>query len=149
MGGWIGLLVATARTERIQGFVGIAAAPDFTRDLMWEGYDEDIRQTLMTDGVYYEPTEYGDEPYAVSYNLITEADQHLILNRPIQLDCPVRLLHGQKDADVPAHWSERICAALTSNDVVITYVKNGDHRLSSDADLKRLCAAVKELSVLS
>ncbi|WP_138379111.1 alpha/beta hydrolase [Luteithermobacter gelatinilyticus] len=147
MGGWIGLLVALEITERVLGFVGIAAAPDFTRELMWDLYDEGIRATLQRDGVYYEPSEYSEEPYPITMNLIQEGDHHLLFGRGgIELNCPVRLLHGLEDRDVPPHWSQRICDNLVSDDVTITYVKKGDHRLSTEDDLRRLCQAVADLS---
>ncbi|WP_321397274.1 alpha/beta hydrolase [Emcibacter sp.] len=145
MGGWIGLLVALEVKDRLSAFIGIAPAPDFTRDLMWDSYSPEIQEKLRRDGVYYEPSEYSDEPYAISYRLIEEGDNHLLLGGPIELDCPVRLIHGQRDEDVPARWSQRISDALVSVDVEITYIKNGDHRLSSDKDLKRLCLTLDTL----
>lgn len=146
MGGWIGLLVALERKDRVQAYVGLAAAPDFTRELCWNQYSDEIKATLKKDGVYYEACDYGDDPYAITMNLIEEGDQHLLLDKPIELDCPVRLIQGMKDPDVPYKTAERIAENLTSEDVVITYVKNGDHRLSGDDDLKRLCRTVKEIS---
>lgn len=146
MGGWIGLLVALERKDRVQAYVGLAAAPDFTRELCWNQYSDEIKATLKKDGVYYEACDYGDDPYAITMNLIEEGDQHLLLDKPIELDCPVRLIQGMKDPDVPYKTAERIAENLTSEDVVITYVKNGDHRLSGDDDLKRLCRIVKEVS---
>lgn len=146
MGGWIGLLVALDRKDRVQAYVGLAAAPDFTRELCWNQYSDEIKATLKKDGVYYEACDYGDDPYAITMKLIEEGDQHLLLGKPIELNCPVRLIQGMKDPDVPYKTAERIAENLTSEDVVITYVKNGDHRLSGDDDLKRLCRTVKEIS---
>jgi len=146
MGGWIGLLCALKRKERVKGFVGLAAAPDFTRELCWDLYSDEIKETLRQDGVYYEACDYGDDPYPMTMKLLEEGNDHLLLNREIDLDCPVRLIQGMRDPDVPAITAQRICAALKSDDVIITYVKNGDHRLSTAADLKRLCQIVKELS---
>lgn len=146
MGGWIGLLVALDRKDRVQAYVGLAAAPDFTRELCWNLYSDEIRATLKKDGVYYEACDYGDDPYAITMKLIEEGDQHLLLGKPIGLDCPVRLIQGMKDPDVPYKTAERLAENLTSEDVVITYVKNGDHRLSGEDDLKRLCRIVKEIS---
>lgn len=146
MGGWIGILCALARKARVKGFVGLAAAPDFTRELCWDQYSDEIKATLKRDGVYYEACDYGDDPYAMTLTLLQEGNDHLIMDRQIDLDCPVRLIQGMKDPDVPWATAQRISDRLKSEDVVITYVKNGDHRLSTDADLKRLCQVVKEIS---
>ena len=146
MGGWIGLLVSLARKERVQAFIGIACAPDFTRELMWDKFLPEIRETLKRDGIYLEPSDYGDEPYKVTYDLIQEGEKHCILDKVIDLNCPVRLFHGLKDGDVPSTISTRIAEKLTGDDVVISYNKNGDHRLSAEADLLRLKQALIELS---
>lgn len=146
MGGWIGLLAALARKDRVRAFTGLAAAPDFTRDLCWDLYSDEIKETLHRDGVYYEACDYGDDPYPMTLNLLKEGNDHLLLDGEIALDCPVRLIHGLRDPDVPPDTAQRLCDRLTSDDVVITYIKNGDHRLSTDDDLKRLCRIVKELS---
>lgn len=146
MGGWIGLLCALELGDRVKGFVGLAAAPDFTRELCWDQYSDEIKATLERDGVYYEPCDYGDDPYPMTMTLLQEGDAHLLLDKEIDLTCPVRLIQGMKDPDVPPVTAQRISDCLKSEDVVITYVKNGDHRLSTDADLKRLCQVVKEIS---
>lgn len=146
MGGWIGLLAALARRERIKAFIGIAAAPDFTKELMWDKYSKTIRETLKKEGVYFEPSDYGDEPYQVTYELIKEGESHLLLNNPIDLNCPVRLFHGLKDQDVPSEYSSRISDRVVSDDVIISYNKSGDHRLSTDEDLRRLEQALIEVS---
>lgn len=146
MGGWIGLLAAVARRDRVRGFMGIAVAPDFTKRLCWDLYPAEIRETLERDGVYYEPSDYGDDPYPFTLKLIREGNDHLMLEAPIELDCPARLFHGQQDADVPAEFSQFTADALTSRDVVITLIKNGDHRLSQDTDIKRYCAAIDALA---
>lgn len=145
MGGWIGLLTCLARKDRIKAFIGIAVAPDFTRELMWDQYSDDIKETLKKDGIYLEPSEYSDEPYRVSYALINDGENHILLNKPIELNCPVRLFHGLKDTSVPHQNSARVAEKLTSEDVTISYNKQGDHRLSSDADLQRLKRALIEL----
>lgn len=146
MGGWIGLLAALARKGRVRAFVGLAAAPDFTRDLCWDLYSDEIKETLYRDGVYYEPCDYGDDPYPMTLNLLEEGNDHLLLDGEIELDCPVRLIQGMRDPDVPPETAQRICDKLTSDDVVISYIKNGDHRLSTEDDLMRLCRIVKEVS---
>ncbi len=146
MGGWIGLLVSLERKERIRAFIGIASAPDFTRELMWDKFSPEMRETLKRDGVYLEPSDYSDEPYKVTYDLIKEGEKHCILDKVIDLKCPARLFHGLKDYDVPSTTSMRIAEKLTSDDVVIRYNKNGDHRLSGDEDLSRLKQALIELA---
>lgn len=146
LGGWVGLLVTLERSERVKAFIGIAAAPDFTRELMWERYSPTIRQTLKTDGVYLEPSDYSEEPYKVSYGLIQDGENHILLNKPIKINCPVRLFHGLEDTDVPSEYSTRIAEKLSSRDVIISFNKSGDHRLSSDADLERLKQALVEFA---
>ncbi|RMF08878.1 MAG: alpha/beta hydrolase [Alphaproteobacteria bacterium] len=145
MGGWIALLAALARPERVVGVVGIAAAPDFTRDLMWERYSEEQRSILQSEGFIEEPSEYSDEPYVITYRLIEEARDHILLDRPVAIHVPVRLLHGMQDADVPWQTALRLADRLESEDVTVTLVKNGDHRLSEPADIDRICAAVDDL----
>jgi len=145
MGGWIALLAALARPDRVAGLVGIAAAPDFTRDLMWDSYSEADRETLKSQGFLEEPSEYSDEPYVISYRLIEEGYDHILLDGPVGLTCPVRLLQGMKDNDVPWETALRLADRLTSNDVVVQLVKGGDHRLSTPADLERLFRAVDDL----
>jgi pimeloyl-ACP methyl ester carboxylesterase len=144
MGGWIMLLVALARRERIKGLVGIAPAPDFVLR-MWDKFSDEQRQALERDGVFYEPSEYSEEPYAITMKLIEDGRDHLLLDKPIALDCPVRLLQGIRDPDVPWQTSLQLSDALAGTDVRVTLVKDGDHRLSTDADLQLLCRTVDDL----
>lgn len=144
MGGWIALLVAPARKERVAGLVGIAAAPDFTEVLMWETMTFEQRRTLMDEGALHIPSQYG-EPYPITRGLIEDGRKHLLLEAPIALDCPVRLLHGQCDPDVPWAMALRIAEQLTSEDVQVTLVKDGDHRLSRPQDLALLMRTVGAL----
>lgn len=146
MGGWIMLLTALARPERIAGLVGVAAAPDFTEALMWQQFSPEIRATLERDGVYYEPTEYNPEPYAITMELIVEGRNHLLMDAPIPISCPVRLIHGTADPDVPCALAQDLMDRLASSDVEVTLVKDGGHRLSEPQDLARLTAAVAALS---
>ena len=138
MGGWIMLLAALAQPERICGLVGIAAAPDFTEDLIWSQADAAQRKAIMEEGVYREPSPYGDEPYTITRALIEDGREHLLLRRPIPLTCPVRLIHGLEDPDVPWDLSLKLAAALDSEDVETLLVKGGDHRLSEPRDIARL-----------
>ncbi|MCG8359086.1 MAG: alpha/beta hydrolase [Kiloniellales bacterium] len=145
MGGWIMLLTALARPERVAGMVGIAAAPDFTEDLMWQRYAPEIRTTLEREGIYEEPSEYSDEPYRITMKLIEDGRRHLLLRAPIPLTCPLRLIHGTADAAVPWETSLRIMERIESEDVEVTLVKEGDHRLSEPHDLHRLEAVIDGL----
>ncbi|HYI73281.1 MAG TPA: alpha/beta hydrolase, partial [Skermanella sp.] len=144
MGGWMMLLTALARPDRVAGLVGIAAAPDFTEDLIWSTLDEADRTTLMETGVLMQPSDYG-EPYPYTRHLIEDGRKHLLLRQTIPLTCPVRLLHGMRDADVPWRTSQRIAERLAGEDVRITLVKDGDHRLSREQDIALLCRTVAEL----
>ena len=144
MGGWIMLLTALARPERVAGLIGIAAAPDFTEDLMYARFDEAARQALEREGVYYEPSDY-DEPYPITKRLIDEARSHLLLRGRIPITAPARLLHGMRDEAVPWEWSAKLAGQLESEDVEITLVKAGDHRLSEPADIARLERTLVEL----
>jgi pimeloyl-ACP methyl ester carboxylesterase len=144
MGGWIALLTALARPDRVAGLVGVAAAPDFTEDLIWAQLDENERYVLMEDGVLYEDSAYG-EPYPYTRELIEDGRRHLLLREPIPLTCPVRLLHGMRDADVPWRTSQRLSDRLAGEDARITLVKDGDHRLSRPQDIALLCQTVGDL----
>lgn len=145
MGGWIALLTALQRRERIAGLVGIAAAPDFTEDLLWAAFPPDKRERLAQDGVLHMPSEYGDKPYSITLRLIEDGRRRLLLRGPIDLDCPVRLLHGMRDPDVPWQRSLRLADKLTTNDVRVHLIKDGDHRLSREENLALLCRTVEEL----
>ena len=144
MGGWIALLVALARSPRVVGLIGIAAAPDFTEVLMWQSMSFEQRATIMRDGILREPSKYG-EPYRITRALIEDGRNHLLLGRPIALNCPIRLLHGQCDPDVPWEISLRIAEQVTSEDVRVILVKDGDHRLSRPCDLVLLRQTVAAL----
>ncbi|MDB5415326.1 MAG: alpha/beta hydrolase [Rubritepida sp.] len=137
MGGWISLLLALRHPGRIAGLIGIAAAPDFTEDLMWARFPETVREEIQRDGIWRRPSAYG-EAYPITLALIEDGRRHLVLRTPIALDAPVRLLHGQADADVPWQHSLRIAECLTGQDVVVTLVKGGDHRLSTPENLALL-----------
>jgi hypothetical protein len=137
MGGWIALLAALARPQRIAALIGIAAAPDFTEALMWEAMTFEERATLMRDGIIHVPSQYGG-PYPITRSLIEDGRTRLLLNDQISIECPVRLLHGQQDPDVPWEMALRIADQLTGADVRVTLVKDGDHRLSRPQDLALL-----------
>lgn len=145
MGGWIALLAALRRAERVAGLIGIAAAPDFTEDLIWATMPPEKREVLQRDGIVREPSAYSETPYGITMALIREGRQHLLLRGPIALACPVRLLHGMLDPDVPWQRSLRLADKLTTQDVRVHLIKDGDHRLSRDADLALLTRTVEEL----
>ncbi len=138
MGGWIMLLAALARPQRVAGLIGIASAADLTETLLWARLDPASRHQIRTQGHIHLPSEYGEARYGISWNLIAEGRKHLLLQRPIALTCPVRLLHGMGDTEVPWEISQRIAHQLAGQDVQIILVKDGDHRLSRDTDLKLL-----------
>jgi pimeloyl-ACP methyl ester carboxylesterase len=137
MGGWIALLVALARPERVAGLVGIAAAPDFTEALMWQAMAPAERETLIRMGILHVASQYGD-PYPITRALIEDGRTRLLLGGSIALDCPVRLLHGQRDPDVPWETALRIADRVAAEDVQVVLVKDGDHRLSRPQDLALL-----------
>jgi pimeloyl-ACP methyl ester carboxylesterase len=145
LGGWIGLLAAVARPERVRGFIGIAPAVDMTRRL-WQRADETVKARLRQDGVWIRPSEYDPAGYPITLRLIEEGDDHLLLPGPIPFDGPVRLLHGQRDDAVPWRLSLEIAEALRSDRVEVTLIKDGDHRLSGDADIARLLHAVETVA---
>ncbi len=146
MGGWIALLTALAMPGRIAGLIGVAAAPDFTEALMWEAMAPPERARLLREGVLLAPSRYGD-PTPITRRLIEEGRRHLLLGGEIALDCPVRLLHGQRDLEVPWETALRLAAGRRGDDVQVTLVKDGDHRLSRPQDLALLIHTVAALAV--
>jgi pimeloyl-ACP methyl ester carboxylesterase len=145
LGGWIMLLAARARPARIVGLLGVAAAPDFTEDLILPALGPSDREVLERDGVVAVYSPYDPEPTPVTKLILEEGRRHLVLREPIALDCPVRLIHGMRDADVPWRTSLRLADRLRSEDVEIMLVKAGDHRLSTPRDLDRLCDTLELL----
>jgi len=142
MGGWIACLMAIARPERIRAIVGIAPAVDFTQALLWPRLDADARRQIEEEGVWLRPSVYDDGPYPITKTLIEDGKSHLLMPGPIPFKGPVRLIHGMQDDAVPWEHSLRIADAMESEDVEIALVKDGEHRLSRDADLARLISAV-------
>jgi len=145
MGGWIMLLVALARPARVAGLVGVAAAPDFTEELMWRRFDPELRARLERGETHREKSDYAAEGYPITLRLIEEGRKHLLLDRPIAVHVPVRLLHGMRDQSVPWSTASRIAASLLSEDVTVKLIKDGDHRLSREQDLAILFDTVDEL----
>ena len=145
MGGWLSLLAARARPERLAGLMLIAAAPDFTERMLLKGLSAEDRATLQRDGRLERPSQYSPEPSVFTWKLIEEGRKHLVLDKKLALPCPVHLLHGQSDPDVPWEYSLQIAAHLEAPEVITTFVKGGDHRLSTPADIARLITTVEEL----
>ena len=141
MGGWLALLVALARPERLAGLVGIAAAPDFTD---W-GFTQEQKLQILREGRIERPSDYGDQPYVTTKAFWQSGEANRLLHGPIAIDCPVRLLHGQRDDVVPWRNALTLAQQLRSADVQTVLIKDGDHRLSRDQDLARLIDAVATL----
>jgi pimeloyl-ACP methyl ester carboxylesterase len=145
MGGWIMLLAALARPSRVFALVGIAAAPDFTENLVWPRLDPAQQRQLRDTGAVTLPSEYDPAGYTYRLNLFEDGKRHLVMRRVIALECPVRLFHGMNDASVPWQTSFSLAEHLASRDVVVTLIKDGDHRLSREGDLERLGRTLDEL----
>ena len=135
IGGWVMLLAALARPERVAALVGIAAAPDATETLMWARFAPEMREQIMREGAARLPSAYSPDGYVFTRGLIEDGRQHLLMGEPIAITCPVRLLQGMQDPDVPWQTSLALADKLSSRDVEVTLVKNGDHRLSTERDL--------------
>jgi pimeloyl-ACP methyl ester carboxylesterase len=151
MGGWLALLMARELKRRggngaasIAGMVLIAPAVDFTEELMWKRFTPEIKRELEATGVWARPSQYSPEPYLVTRQLIEESRNHLLLGNMIETGCPVRILQGVEDPDVPWRHAVELTSRLASDDVVLTLVKDGDHRLSRPEDIERMLAAVAE-----
>jgi pimeloyl-ACP methyl ester carboxylesterase len=152
MGGWMALLLARALADRdakeatLAGLVLIAPAPDFTEQLMWNAFSDEVREEIRTKGVWMRPSEYGDgTPYPITRALIEEGRNHLLLGSAIEVGCPVRILQGAQDPDVPWQHAFALAHRLPAEDVVLTMIQDGDHRLSRPQDIARIMAAVAEM----
>lgn len=145
LGAWIMLLLGSARPARTKALVGIAAAADATEDLMWAQFPTEVRQRIERDGAVRIPSAYSDQGYLITRMLIEDGRRHLVTRSPIPFTGPVRLLHGMRDADVPWQRSLALAERLTAADVQVVLVKDGDHRLSRDADLALLMRTLTAL----
>lgn len=141
MGGWLALLVALARPARVAGIIGIAAAPDFT---MW-GFSQEEKMTMLTEGKLEKPSEYGPEPMVTTRKFWQSGEGNRVLIGEIAIDCPVRLIQGQNDPDVPWQYALETQKQLRSADVQLLLIKDGDHRLSRDSDIALLLQTVGNL----
>jgi pimeloyl-ACP methyl ester carboxylesterase len=154
MGGWIALLLARELRQRgklgrkpeasIAGMVLIAPAVDFTEALMWNRFPPEVKRQIEQTGSWSRPSEYSDEPYLITRDLIVEGREHLMFGDLIETGCPVRVLQGVQDEDVPWGHAVELVSRFARDDVVLTLVKDGDHRLSRPEDIERLIAAVAE-----
>lgn len=145
MGGWVGLLSAIERKRQVLGFVGVAAAPDFTERFMYLGMAPEQRAELDKEGVIYVHSEYFNNDYPITMKLIKDGREHLLMDHPIPLDLPVHLLQGQLDEDVPWQHAMDITSKVVGDDVKVTLIKDGDHRLNRPQDLALLTDAVARI----
>jgi pimeloyl-ACP methyl ester carboxylesterase len=149
MGGWLALLLARALpklngTAPIAGMVLIAPAVDFTEELMWKQFSDATKRQIEQKGTWLRPSAYGEEPYPITRGLIEDGRRHLLLGGLIETRCPVHVLQGVQDPDVPWRHAVELVSRFSRDDVVLTLIKDGDHRLSRPEDIDRLIAAVKE-----
>ncbi len=144
IGGWIMCLAALARPQRIAALVGIAAAPDATEALMWPRLPQETRDAILREGAVRVPSAYASEGYLVTRALVEDGRRNLLPAKP-RIACPVRLLHGMADPDVPFRASLDLAARLESPDVQVILVKDGDHRLSREQDLALLLRTLEPL----
>ena len=144
MGGWVMLLTALKLQQQVVAMLGIAVAPDFTEDLMWEDFTEKQKNELENKGVIYLPSEY-DEPLPVTYRAILDGRNNLLLRDEINITCPSRFIHGMCDADVPWEVSLKTINRLKATDVQLRLLKDGDHRLSNDDQLAIIRQMLSEL----
>jgi len=150
MGAWLALLLSRELSRRprpgatVAGLVLIAPAVDFTEELMWKRFPPEVKREIEQKGVWARPSQYSEEPYPITRTLIEEGRNHLLLHGMIETGCPVRILQGVQDADVPWQHALELSARFARDDVVLTMVKDGDHRLSRPEDIERLIAAVAE-----
>jgi pimeloyl-ACP methyl ester carboxylesterase len=150
MGGWLALLLARelrrigTMPASLAGMVLIAPAVDFTEVLMWKRFPPAVRQEIETKGAWLRPSQYDNGPYPITWQLIEDGRRHLLLGGLIESGCPVRILQGVEDPDVPWGHAVELVSRLAQDDVVLTLVKDGDHRLSRPEDIERLIAAIEE-----
>jgi pimeloyl-ACP methyl ester carboxylesterase len=146
MGGWISLLAARARPERMAGLLLIAPAADFTERLMWASFAPEIRRQIEETGRWERPSAYDPEPYIITRRLIEDGRRHLVMDAPIAFSGPVRILQGGQDPDVPAAHAQALAGLIRAPDLRFDLIADGDHRLSRPQDLERLLASADELA---
>ena len=146
MGGWIAALAALARPQRVAGLIGIASAPDFTEELIWDRLTGPQRADLVRDGILLRPSDYDEAPDPITLRLVEEGREHLLLGGAVPIIVPVRLIHGMADGDVPWQQSLRLAERIATPDVRLILVKDGGHRLSRPADLALIAGELDRLS---
>lgn len=147
MGGWIALLAALKRPNLIRGLIGIASSPDFTEDIRQRRMTEEQRQIMNKQGYIEQPSDYRDEPVIITQELLDSGKEHLLLNQSsIELDIPVTLIHGKKDADVPWQKSKRLHELIGKERSELILVDDGEHRMSREDDLELIWGAVDQIS---
>ncbi|MGH1351836.1 MAG: alpha/beta hydrolase [Methyloligellaceae bacterium] len=148
MGGWIGLLLLRALADkladRIAGAVFIAPAWDMTETLMWERFPEEVREEMERTGRFLRPSQYDSEPQIISKGLIEDGRQYLLRDEKVRIGCPIRIIHGLRDPDVPWQHSRKLIEHLQDEDMVLTLVKDGEHRLSREQDIRRLISEIAQ-----
>ena len=145
MGGWAAILTALARPDQVKGLVFVAPAPDFTEDLMWANFSAETKALIERGEVYEQPSLYDDNPYLISPQLIEDGRRNLVLRDDIPIQCPVRIIHGMQEVDVPWERSLQLINVLQSQDVTATFVKGADHRMSDEPNIARLVGLVSSL----
>jgi pimeloyl-ACP methyl ester carboxylesterase len=146
MGGWLMVLAALARPERIHGLIGIAAAPDFTEELIWASLTDAQRLSFVSQGIIQTPSQYENKGFPITLQLVEEGRSHLILPKTLPIQCPVHLIHGDRDLDVPPELSLRLVKSIESPQMTLTLIKGGEHRLNSPLALGRLASLLNEVS---
>jgi pimeloyl-ACP methyl ester carboxylesterase len=148
MGGWLALLLVRELRKKpaapVAGMVLIAPAVDFTQELMWKAFSDDVRKQIETTGSWMRPSQYSEAPYPITRKLIEDGRNHLLMGGLIETGCPVHILQGVLDPDVPCAHVQALMSHFASDDVVLTLIKDGDHRLSRPEDIERLLNAVAE-----
>jgi len=152
MGGWVALMILQSMRDQgrrianhVCGAVLIAPAWNMTQELIWERFSDEARETIEREGVYHWPSDYGDEPYAITKVFIEEGRNHLLDPTGFDPGCPVRIIQGQRDPDVPWQHSLALVDLLTSDDVALSLVKDGEHRLSRPEDLGLMIREIEAL----
>jgi len=156
MGGWLMMLAALERPERISALIGIASAPDFTEDLIWDKMTAFEKKELLEKGIYNLKSEFSDKPYPITKQLIEEGREHLLLKENYMANknakykisdfkFPIRLIHGKKDIDVPSSLSTKLASLINGSNVMVNLVENGDHRMSTPENIKLLLDTLEAL----
>ncbi len=148
LGGWLMTLAALARPERVRALIGIASAPDFTEELIWASLNEGHRKEFIRQGIIQTPSQHEEQGFPITLHLIEEGREHLVLPKAIDIHCPVHLIHGEADKDVPWTFSHRLAQRIKNPEVTLTLIKKGDHRLNSPLALGRLASLLNEVSIL-